>query len=105
MCVVIQGLDASNWRWGSDQIKFVWNGNAAMYLHTNCRNLIRVASGNERITNVHCGDNHADESCTISMIKRIIKTYGLSKAIHTNVASRCADIADSQCGKTGEKGK
>ena len=24
----------------------------------------------------------------------MIKTYGLSKAIHTNVASRCADIAE-----------
>ena len=63
---------------------------------------IRITTGSERIENVHCGDNHADESCTIPMTKKTIKSYGLSKAIHTNVISRCADIAERLGEKTNE---
>jgi hypothetical protein len=80
---------------GQIRTNVVWNGYAA------CTSVqtTKIDQSPERKRadkNVHCCDNHANESCTISMTKKIISMYGLSKAIHTNVSSMGpdADIAE-----------
>lgn len=44
--------------------------------------------------NVHCRDNHPNESCTKAMKQNIIEWYELLKAKETNVLSKCVDIAE-----------
>ena len=75
MCEVVQRLDARNWRWGRMRFMRRYSHGTARHLPPNkLQKWIRVTGGNEQIKNVHCCDNHADESCTISTIKNIIKS-------------------------------
>ena len=67
ICKVIQSLDARNWEWVEwEHIHMKRHANVPPY---KLQNSIRATIVNEQIKNVHCCDNHADESCTISMTK------------------------------------
>ena len=56
-------------------------------------------SGKGLMRHVRCCDNHANERCTISMIKQHLWNEIVKKTKNTNVLSKCADIM-KRWGKT-----
>jgi hypothetical protein len=101
MCVVIQSLDARNWIWSyQEHYPHEMARQVPPYKLQKNRSEERVE--NERKKKVHCCDNHADESCTISMNKKEHQNEWIVRRLSTtNVLSKFADIAERQRG-TGE---
>ena len=63
----------------------------------------RITSGNEQMKNVRCWDNHADESCTVSMTKKIIKRFIDCRKRSTLTCYPSVPTLQKDCGETSRQ--